>query len=320
MTQLTPTHFATLEELQEFIVDSIASKAQSEYVKAFHAGAEPTQPERINPQGQRVNYKKTKDQAFIERHRAHGLVLSGNSALAKPQGGIIEIDGVVSVDLAGRQYDDLPSDHQELNQNSARVAARELIKASVAVHDSWVMDNAWQVTGAVGNDEAYSMVTAEALYDYVALQSDEVQHRLELFVPFGALPPEEQDKDFVFVIQTASVLSDTLNLSYEKDAIDGIALGIKVANAVHDEWVMENLGTLAKITGDESVLNFEDPSQVYGYVVNLEDEALKVKLGNFVPFSELPQTDQAKSLGFVIEAAEQMKTQLALSRSVPTLS
>lgn len=319
MTQVTKTQFISLEELQTFIVDTIAAKAQTEYVKNFHSGDAPKDPERINPAGQRVNYKKTKDQIFIDLQRAQGNILTDESASEKPQGGIIEVDGVVFVDLAGRQYEDLPSDHKALNQSSAKVAARELIKASVAVHDAWVQDNAWQIAGAVGNDEVYSIETPEAIYDYVALQSDDVRQRLELFVPFENLPVEEQNKDFVFVIQTAAVLSDTLNLTITPDAIDGIALGITVANAVHDEWVMENRSVIAQITGDDSVLELEEPSQVYGYVANIEDEEIKSALGNFRPFSELPETDQAKSLGFVIEAAEEMKTQLAASRSAITL-
>lgn len=305
-----------VEVLMEAIVDSIASKAQSAYVEAFHNGPAPTQAERINPAGKRVNYKKTNDTVWIEQQRNAGQVLTGEQASTKPQGGIIEVDGVVYVDLAGRQYDDLPTDHKALNQGSAKVAAQSLLESTIAVHDAWALSNSYLVAEVAGNDRIYELQTAKEIYAFVLALSDLEREKLSLFVPFEKLTIEEQNKDFVFVTNASRVLDSQVNPQYRQEEVNGIAIAISAASAVHDSWVMDNLDKLSQAVSEESVLQLATPQDVYAYVATLPVE-VREQLPEFQPFGLLPRELQNRSIIFVDAQFARNATVQALGVATP---
>lgn len=303
----------TLQDRRNQIVDVIASKAQADYVRVFHEGPAPKQADRINVAGDRVNFKKTEDQIWIQEQRSAGLVLTGGQAQAKPKGSVIEIDGVVYVDIAGRQYDDLPLDLKALNQSSARVAAEQLILAGSKVHDRWVEDNSWQVADVAGTSDAYGLLNAREIYAYVAKLTPEQREKLELFVPFEDLIASEQDKDLIFVVQAAHALSKSLHKGIADDIAAELELGIQVASDIHDDWVIENRRVIADAALDNSVLELETPAEVYGFVAK-QSQTVRNRLELFVPFSELSAEEQHKSLAFVIEAAGEIEQRIGAHR------
>ncbi len=292
-----------IESLRQRIIDEIAARAQAEYVREFHEGPMPTNPERINAAGEPVNFKLTKDESWIAQQRALGNIVTGQDVLAKPKGGIVEIDGQVFVDIASRLYDDLPSDLQALNQASATVAADQLILAAKEIHDAWVVNNAWQVADVSGNDRIYSLKTADQIYAFVLALPDEQRLALPLFVPFDELTPQEQNKDLVFIVEAAAVIDPDPSRTIPDEAIDSVAKAIEIASQVHDQWVMANLERIANITGDGAPLELEDVTSVYQFISG-QSAYLKQRLQEFMPFSELPPESQRKSLMFVTEGSK----------------
>lgn len=161
----------SLLDLKNRIVDAIAAPAQHDYVSEFNdpSNPDPTNPERMNSAGQRVNYKVTHDTRWIEEERKAGRILTGIDAIERPVGAIIEVEGNFLVDLGNREYNDLPDDLKALNQSSAKVAVNELINGAIAVHDAWVLANSYLIEGVSGNDRIYKFETPKEIYAFVLL-------------------------------------------------------------------------------------------------------------------------------------------------------
>lgn len=74
---------------------------------------------------------------------------------------------------------------------------------------------------------------------------------------------------------------------------------------VHDEWALGNRYQIENVTGDHNIYDCDTPEAVYRFVSELSP-INKRRLGRFVPFAELPESEQRKSMIFVSSAIKNL--------------